>query len=668
MVIMSPLALWLCIILLIEAVTASDVPFVFDETTADVAGYSSAQLEQAKVSSPDLAGVPAVTQVADNEVLDFPITGGGNLPNGSTEKKVSDLKAEFDARVEPENSRVNKEAIVLALKYPGDLTIDQIAAIYGYLKNGDESKNGWGYVRDPRGIDYLRYANETLEICDEANCVGGGDCDDFSILMAALVESVGGTTRVILARNNTTGGHAYTEVYLGRIDDPNNQVENIISWLKGKFNTDKIYTHIDTDTKDVWLNLDWGPDEEGNAHPGGPFFQGDKHIVLCIRDKFVKTPLDLPEEAKFKTWKKTFGGSDYDTSSLVQQTIDGGYIFVGLTESYGAGSYDAWLLKTDANGNKLWDRTFGGSEDEVGASVQQTSDGGYIITGYTESFGDGKKDVLLIKTDANGNKLWDRTFGGSEDDCSASVQQTSDGGYIITGVTESFGDGNMDAWLIKTDSSGNKEWDKTFGGLNNDFGNFIQQTSDEGYIIAGATFSQNTAGNLDAWLIKTDSSGNKEWDNTFALTHYNEANSVRQTNDGGYIIDCYAHDDIGVISEVWLIKTSSSGNKMWDKTFNINYTISTGIGSVQQTNDGGYILAGCCSLINNNTCAWLTKTDSSGNIDWNRIIIGQEDEGWAESIQQTRDGGYIIAGQTASHGWKDGMDVWLIKTDADGNI
>jgi transglutaminase-like putative cysteine protease len=292
---MSPWVFWLFVILLIGSGSATDVPFVFDETALGVADYSSSQLEQAHIASSDLAGVPAVTPVAEDEVLDFPITGGGNAPNGTTEKRVSDLKIEFDARVEPENSRVNDEALWLALKYPGDLPIDQIASIYGYLKNGDDSKKGWGYVRDPRGIDYLRYANATLRAGDRSNCVGGGDCDDFAILMAALVESVGGTTRIILARNNTTGGHAYTEVYIGQINATGSQVEPIIDWLKGKFNTGKIYTHIDTDTKDVWLNLDWGPDEKGNTHPGGPFFQGDKHIVLCIRDRFVKTPLNLPE-------------------------------------------------------------------------------------------------------------------------------------------------------------------------------------------------------------------------------------------------------------------------------------------------------------------------------------------------------------------------------------
>ena len=294
---MSTWALWLCMFLLIGTGIALDVPFVFDEASSGVASYNSNQIVQSHFSSPDLIGVPTVTQVEDNEILAFPVTGGGSAPERTTDEQVGELKKAFDAAVEPDNSRVHEEAVVLALKYPGDLTIDQIASIYSYLKNGDGSKKGWGYVRDPRGIDYFNYANASLKLGDRANYVGGGDCDDFAILMAALVESIGGTTRIILARNNSTGGHAYTEVYLGQLGTKNSQVEEIINWLKQKFNTDKIYTHIDTDTKDVWLNMDWGPDEKGNAHPGGPFFQGDMHIVLCIRDTFVKTPLKLPEKS-----------------------------------------------------------------------------------------------------------------------------------------------------------------------------------------------------------------------------------------------------------------------------------------------------------------------------------------------------------------------------------
>ncbi|MDD4651032.1 MAG: hypothetical protein PHQ34_02265 [Methanothrix sp.] len=287
--------LFLFALILTGVGSASDLPFVFGDGQGNVADYTADQLEQASMNSEDLAGVPQVSSPSDDEVLDFQVTGGGDAPPSSKEKRVGDLKEEFDARVEPDNQRVNDEAVVLALKYPGDLTIDQIASIYGYLKNGDGERKGWGYVRDPRGIDYLRYANASLKLGDRAKCVGGGDCDDFAILMSALIESVGGTTRIILARNESTGGHAYTEVYLGSLSEQNSQVEGIIAWLRQEYGTDRIYTHIDTDTKDVWLNLDWGADEKGNTHPGGPFYQGDKHIVLCIRDSYKKTSLKLPD-------------------------------------------------------------------------------------------------------------------------------------------------------------------------------------------------------------------------------------------------------------------------------------------------------------------------------------------------------------------------------------
>jgi len=276
---------------------AADVPFVFDSSSSGVAGYSADQLESMRALSPELSGVPSVTTPSDNDVIAFPVTGGGNAPESTTKKKVIELKRIFDQRVDINNSDVLNQGAMLAARYPGDLTADQVSSIYEYLKNGDGVKKGWSYVRDRRGRDYYRYANESMNLGEKTDCSGVGDCDDFAILMSALVESVGGTTRIILARNNTTGGHAYIEVYLGNLDTSNSQVEYIISWLKEKFDTDMIYTHIDTATKDVWLNLDWGPDEKGNTHPGGPFFPGDKHYVLCIRDTYEKTPLKMPEKS-----------------------------------------------------------------------------------------------------------------------------------------------------------------------------------------------------------------------------------------------------------------------------------------------------------------------------------------------------------------------------------
>jgi len=279
------------VIILSGLALSEDIPYVFDERSLDITDYTSAQLESVRAASPDLASVPAVSTPRDDEILEFQVTGGGNAPDSKTEKKVIDLKKIFDSRVEPENPRVRDEAVGLVARYPGDYTIDQISSIYTYLKKD------WHYVRDPRGVDYYMYANETLKVGEKANCIGAGDCDDFAILMSALVESVGGTTRIILARNNSTGGHAFAEVYLGQLDAKNSRVTEVINWLKQNYNIDKIYSHIDTDTKNVWLNLDWGADEKGNAHPGGPFFLGDKYMVLCIRDHYENTPLNVPENA-----------------------------------------------------------------------------------------------------------------------------------------------------------------------------------------------------------------------------------------------------------------------------------------------------------------------------------------------------------------------------------
>ena len=254
-------------------------------------------------------------------------------------------------------------------------------------------------------------------------------------------------------------------------------------------------------------------------------------------------------------WNKTFGGTNDDCAYSIQQTSDGGYIIAGGTCSHGAGYYDFWLVKTDSGGDEEWNRTFGGTGYDYAISIQQTSDDGYIIAGGTRSYGAGYYDSWLVKTDSGGNEEWNRTFGGTDYDCAHpnSLQQTSDGGYILAGFTYSNPYG--DFWLVKTDSGGNEEWNKTFGGTDDDRAYSIQQTSDGGYILAGFTESYG-AGGWDFWLVKTDSGGNHEWDRTFGGTSSDCACSVHETSDGGYIIAGYTRLYGAGGYDFWLIKLS----------------------------------------------------------------------------------------------------------------
>ena len=302
-------------------------------------------------------------------------------------------------------------------------------------------------------------------------------------------------------------------------------------------------------------------------------------------------------------WSKSFGGGAnlnhhvYD----VQQTSDGGYVLTGV---YDDGD-DVWLLKTDSIGNTLWTKTFGSG---VGTSVQQTTDGGYIITGYHLASTNGGSDVHLIKTDENGIEQWNQTFGGTGDERVYSVQQATDGGYIITGYTESFGNGEADVWLIKTDESGNQQWSQTYGGNYKDEGYSVEQTTDGGYIIAGKIRQQGSS-NYDVYLIKTDGNGVEQWSQTYGGAGFSDAGrSVQQTTDGGYTIagDTYSFGNGS--SDVYLIKTDGNGVEQWSQTYGgIDYELGY---SVQQTTDGGYIITGSTYSFGNGapSAIWLIKT------------------------------------------------------------
>jgi hypothetical protein len=364
-------------------------------------------------------------------------------------------------------------------------------------------------------------------------------------------------------------------------------------------------------------------------------------------------------------WIKTYGGQSTDWSYSVQQTSDGGFIITGYTSSFGAGESDVYLIKTDANGNQQWYKNFGGISGDDGYSIQVTSDCGYIIVGETYSFGAGESDVYLIKTDGNGNQQWYKTFGGSAEDYGYSVQQTSDGGYIIAGTTESFGAGFFsDVYLIKTDMDGNQLWYKTFGEIGWDEGYSVQLASDGGYIIVGYTESFGV-GDPDVYLIKTDANGNQQWYKTFGGSDSDDGSSVQQILDDGYIIVGTTYSFGAGRSDVYLIKTDGNGNQLWYKTF--GGSDDDHGNSVQQTSDGGFIITGWTESYGaGGLDVDLIKTDMNGNMQWSKTFGGTSGEA-GNSVQQTLDGGYIITGSTKSYGAGE-TDVYLIKTDANGNV
>jgi hypothetical protein len=363
---------------------------------------------------------------------------------------------------------------------------------------------------------------------------------------------------------------------------------------------------------------------------------------------------------------KTYGGTSDEGASFVQQTSDGGYIVAGYTYSLGAFEWDIFLIKTDAKGNVQWAKTYGGKVYEGASSVRQTADGGYIVAGSTTSFGAGNGDIFLIKTDANGNIIWAKTYGGANDDRASSVQQTSDGGYIVAGYTAPFRTGTSDIFLIKTDAKGNIQWAKTYAYEGTDYASAlsVQQTSYGGYIVAGYTGSIDT-GESDIFLIKTDAKGNVQWAKTYGGANDDGASSVRQTADGGYIV-AGTTDSFGAgEGDIFLIKTDANGNIIWAKTY--GGANDDRASSVQQTSDGGYIVVGQTnSFGTGKSDIFLIKTDAKGNIQWAKIY-GGTDYDYASSVQQTSDGGYILSGTTISFG-AAGANIFLIKTNARGNI
>jgi len=371
----------------------------------------------------------------------------------------------------------------------------------------------------------------------------------------------------------------------------------------------------------------------------------------------------LPATSPSPYFCKAIGGPYIEVGASLIQTSDGGYAIAGSTSSFGAVEVDVYVVKLDANGNLQWTKTIGGPGYDWGKSLIQTSDGGYAIAGYTSLIYEEGGDVYLVKLDAHGNLQWTKTIGGPKDDRGFSLIQTSDGGYAIAGSTSSFGAGEGDVYVIKLDANGNLQWTKTIGGPKDDRGFSLIQTSDGGYAIAGITESFG-AGEKDVYVVKLDAKGNLQWTKTIGGKSWDEGHSLIQTSDGGYAIAGYTSSFGAGEMDVYVIKLDSNGNLQWTKTIGgPGYDWGK---SLIQTSDGGYAIAGYTSSFGAGKMdVYVIKLDSNGNLQWTKTI-GGPDFDWGESLIQTSDGGHAIAGYTSSFG-VGGDDVYVVKLDKNGD-
>lgn len=385
-------------------------------------------------------------------------------------------------------------------------------------------------------------------------------------------------------------------------------------------------------------------------------------LILFLTPVALVRPTSPSSPAHY--WAVSFGGPRREAAWSVAHTSDGGSVVAGWTESFGGKWTDAWILKLRGDGSIQWQKAYG-KDWEQAASVQQTSDGGYIVAAQTYSFGAGGMDYWILKLDEKGNIQWQRTYGGGADDQAVSILETRDGGYIAAGETKSFGAGNWDVWVLKLDKDGAILWQKSYGGEELDMSSAepVHQTSDGGYVLTGRTKSFG-AGGSDAWAVKLDKDGAILWQKTYGGSADEYARSIKETPDGGYIVAGYTESFGAGAMDIWVLKLDRKGNLQWEKTYggpepDVTY-------SIQKTLDGGYVLAGETESFGaGNGDAWVLKLTGDGTIQWQKTYGGKAWDG-AVSIRQTS-GGYVAAGETETYG-AGKLDYWVLKLDGTGNI
>ena len=410
-------------------------------------------------------------------------------------------------------------------------------------------------------------------------------------------------------------------------------------------------------------------------------------------------------------WQKCLGGSNYDDAYSIQLTSDSGYIVIGtsfssdgdVTDNHGYGDY--WVVKLDQMGSIQWQKCYGGTGWEEGFSIDETMDGGFIFTGHSGSidgditFNHGFTDCWVVKINSSGLIESQKNYGGTSTEYARSIQQTDDGGYIFAGFSYSDdGDvsghhgagGTTDWWVVKLNEEGGILWERSLGGSQDDVANSVRQTSDGGFIVAGHSNSGDGDvtgfhGNWDYWIVKLNSEGITEWQKALGGSNIDEAQSIIETNDGGFIATGFTYSNDGDVTghhgdfygDYWVVKLDDDGDIMWQKSLGgSGGDLSS---SIHQNIDSSYIVTGVSSTNNDGDVTghhglsgygdyWVVLLDTTGNIKWQKSLGGDNTD-YASSITQTLDSGYVIAGYAGStdgdvtghHGLSLNSDYWIVK-------
>ena len=390
-----------------------------------------------------------------------------------------------------------------------------------------------------------------------------------------------------------------------------------------------------------------------------------RYYQLYVKDYWgLETESEIKMGCSWFLFNNTFGDASYDYGRSLIELNDGGYLIAGNTSLLGDNYSNALLIKIDHTGKEKWKRDYTFSSVDRLNMVKELQDGSLIAAGFTMSSTNYSKDILVIKTDAQGNLEWQRSYGDAQDETANSIDISSDGGFIISGEVINENTGFSLCYLIKIDDEGELAWSNTFGGSLNDNGHSVISTNDAGFAITGMTRSLGDS-NGDMWLIKVNANGQMEWERTYGGDYTEYGRTIQQTVDGGYIIIGQTESFALGYNDAYLIKTDAQGNEMWSQIFGGQGTDHGR--QVVSTLDEGYLISGYTDSFGTlgGFNFWLVKANSLGELEWQRFYGEQGDDRGLSGIQ-TSDGGYAIAGYTNS-GTSSVSDILFIKTDNNGN-